>query len=88
MFSNNVVNTIVSNPITCPTITSSYGTSPFTISTIDLMSSLVATSSYYTTISNNELDAESVLDALSGMDDLYGWDNSLMYNDNVYTEGT
>ena len=52
------------------------------------MSSLVATSSYYTTISNNELDAESVLDALSGMDDLYGWDNSLMYNDNVYTEGT
>lgn len=88
IFSNNALNAIASNPVTCPTITSSHGTSPFTMSTVDLMSSLVATSSHHTTISNNELDAEGVLDALSGMDDLYGWDSSLTYNDNVYTEGT
>ena len=64
-FSNNAVNTIVSNPVTYPTITSSHGTSPFTMRPVDLMSSLVATSSHHTTISNNELDAEGVLDALS-----------------------
>ena len=87
-FSNDAVNIIVSNPVTYPTITSSCGTSPFTMRPVDLMSSLVATSSHHTTISNNELDAEGVLDALSGIDDLHGLDSSLMYNDNVYTEGT
>ena len=86
--SNNAINTLVSNPVTYLTITSSHGISPFTMSTVDLMSSLVPTFSHHTTISNNELDSEGVLDALSGMDDLCGWDSSLTYTDNIYTEGT
>ena len=86
--SNNAVGSLMSNPASYPTITSSYGATPSTVNTVDLMSGLVGTSSHHTTMSNNELDAESVLDSLSGMDDLYGWENNLIYNDHDFTEGT
>ena len=78
----------MSNPASYPTIASSHDTTPSTVNTVDLMSSLVGTSSHHTTMSNNEMDTESVLDALSGMDGLYGWENSLIYNDSDFTEGT
>ena len=86
--SNNAVGSLMSNPASYPTITSSYGATPSTVNTVDLMSGLVGTSSHHTTMSNNELDAESVLDVLSGIDDLYGWENNLIYNDRDFTEGT
>ena len=67
--SSNAVGSLMSKTASYPTITSSHGTTPSTVNTVDLMSSLVGTSSHHTTMTNNEMDAESVLDALSRMDD-------------------
>ena len=43
IISNTAVSILVLNPVTYPTITSSCGTTPFAVSTVDLMSSIVAT---------------------------------------------